>query len=43
MTFDNVKAYQNYLNDEHHDYFVKIYWLVEVDGFMELDLEPFSD
>ncbi len=40
MTFDNFDAYQNYINDERHDHFVKTYWLAEVTEFMELDLAP---
>ncbi len=43
MTFDNFDAYQNYINDERHDHFVKTYWLAEVTEFMELDLAPLSN
>jgi hypothetical protein len=42
MTFNNFSAYQNYINDERHDHFVKTYWLTEVTDFMELDLTPLS-
>ncbi len=38
MTFENPDAYQEYRINEIHENFVKIYWLAQVTGFMELDL-----
>ncbi|MBA4850895.1 Dabb family protein [Emticicia sp. BO119] len=42
MDFANKEVYQKYNSHPEHVAFVEQYWLANVEGFLELDYEPFS-
>lgn len=42
MDFGSAEAYDKYNNHPHHTAFIKQYWLIYVDQFMELDYQPLT-
>jgi heme-degrading monooxygenase HmoA len=42
MEFDTTKAYEEYNQHPEHIAFVKIFWMRDVEEFLEIDYEPFK-